>query len=96
MLKRPYMLLGSSLIWIHTVCYRDVSKRTNSEFFARILFSRIVLKNIYDIKNSCLWHDLPTSVNDRVISSFHEGFIFTAKFHQNIKKKRENFQIYSM
>ena len=33
-------------------------------------------------------HDLPTSVNDRVISPFHEGFTFTklrlyAKFREN-------------
>ena len=28
-------------------------------------------------KKSGLGHDLPTSVNDRVISSFFEGFLFT-------------------
>ena len=45
----------------------------NSEIFARILFSRIALKHI---KKSQLEHDLPTSVNGRVILSLREGFIF--------------------
>ena len=37
----------------------------NSEIFVRILFSRKALKDIF-----------ATSVNDRVISPFHKGFIF--------------------
>ena len=50
----------------------------NSEIFARILFSRIALKgHIWDIRNSRLGHDIPISVNDRVILPFHEGFNFT-------------------
>ena len=37
----------------------------NSEIFARILFSRIALKDIScDVKNSRQMHDLPISVND--------------------------------
>ena len=53
----------------------------NSEIFARILFSRIALKrHICDVNNSCLGQDLPISVNDRVISPFREGLIFTKLF----------------
>ena len=53
----------------------------------RILFSRISLKDIICyINNSGLGHDLPKSVNNRVISPFCKGFIFTklfAKFCEN-------------
>ena len=41
-----------------------------------ILFSRIALKIICDVKNLHLEDDLPTSVNDRVILTFRGGFIF--------------------
>ena len=38
----------------------------NSEIFARILFSRIALKDIFaKYKKSRLWHDLPASVKDK-------------------------------
>ena len=49
----------------------------NSEIFARILFSRITLKHDCGVKNWGLEHDLPTSVHDRVISTFRENLIFT-------------------
>ena len=42
-------------------------------------------------------HDLPISVNVRVISPFHEGFIFTklAKFRENkILAKISEFTVY--
>ena len=52
----------------------------NSEIFVRILCLRIALKDIHTcicrVKNSHLRHDLPL-VNDRLISPFHEYFIFT-------------------
>ena len=48
----------------------------NPEVFARILFSRIALRHIHDIQTLRLRHDLPISVNDRVISPFSEGLIF--------------------
>ena len=41
----------------------------NSEIFARILFSRIALKDIYVMFKL---HDKGISVNDRVILSFRE------------------------
>ena len=44
----------------------------NQEIFARILFSRIAVKDIF----ATLDHDLCVSVNYRVISLFHEDFIF--------------------
>ena len=50
----------------------------NSEMFARLLFSRIALKDIFEtVKKSRLVHHFPISVNDRAISSFREGLIFT-------------------
>ena len=51
----------------------------NSEIFARILFSRIALKDIFAAfkLRHYLRHDLPISVNDRVILLFREGLIFT-------------------
>ena len=66
----------------------------------RTLFSRIALKDIFatlKMQNARLGHDLPTSVNDRVISTFGEGFIFMAyvKFHEN-KTLAKNFRIYSI
>ena len=43
--------------------------------------------HICDIKKSRLWHDLPISVNDRVISPFRADFISRtfayAKFREN-------------
>ena len=40
----------------------------------QILFSRIALNDIFAM--SKLGHNLPISVNDRVITPFHKGFIF--------------------
>ena len=34
-------------------------------------------KDICDVKYSLPGHDLPISLKDRLISLFHEGFIFT-------------------
>ena len=66
----------------------------NPEIFARILFSRIALKDISVTLNirARLGKDLLASVNDRVISPFREEFIFT-KLRE--KKPCENFRIFS-
>ena len=65
MLYRVYIQYVDNEI-IYTTVY--------SEIFARILFSRIALKDIFaTLKNSRLSHDLPSSVNDRMISLFCEG-----------------------
>ena len=50
----------------------------NPEIFARILFSRIALKDLFaTLKNLGQGHDFPISVDDRTISLFYEDFIFT-------------------
>ena len=47
--------------------------------FPMILFSRNFAyeRHIWDAKKSRLGHDLPISVNDRVISPFRQDFILT-------------------
>ena len=54
-----------------------INDTVDSEIFARILFSPKALRLISDVKNSGLRHDLPISINDRVILPFCEGSIFT-------------------
>ena len=59
----------------------------NYDFFARILFPRIALKDIFaKLKNSQLAHGLPTSVNDRVIPPFRKGFIFMNRENKTFAK----------
>ena len=65
-----------SVQWVHSVLIR--ANTVNSETFAIILFSRISLKDIFaTFKNLRQGHDLPISVNSRVLLSFRESFIFT-------------------
>ena len=54
----------------------------NSDFFPRILFSRIALEdiNIFATLKICDGHDLPTSVNGKVNLQYFKGFIFV-KLH---------------
>ena len=51
------------------------------------IFANGVERHICDVKNSRQRHDLPISVNDRVISPFHEGLFSRnfayAKFREN-------------
>ena len=57
---------------------RSLLYTVNLEIFARILFSRIALKDIFvTLKDLRLEHDLHISVNDIVNSAFHKDFIFT-------------------
>ena len=50
----------------------------NLEIFAGILFHQIALKrHICDVKKLRTEHDLPMSVNNRMISPICEGLIFT-------------------
>ena len=49
----------------------------NLEIFTRILFLRIALKDICDVRSSRFVHDICIPVNDRVILPFQEGFNFT-------------------
>ena len=46
-------------------------------FRENFIFANSVKSHICDVKNSRLWHDLPISVKDRMISPFREGYIFT-------------------
>ena len=44
-------------------------------FRENFIFVNSIKRHICDIKNSRLGHDLPISVNDRMISPFWEGYI---------------------
>ena len=46
-------------------------------FRENFIFAKSVKRHICDFHNPQLGHDLPISVNDRVISTFREDFIFT-------------------
>ena len=46
-------------------------------FRENIIFANSVKRHIRDVENSLQEHDLPISVNDRVISPFREDSIFT-------------------
>ena len=59
----------------------------NSEILARILFSRKAQRTFVKLKKSRIGHDLPTSVNDSVISPFREGFIFTKLRSSEVSRK---------
>ena len=60
-------------------------------FGENFIFANSVISHICDVKNSRLGHDLPFSVNDRMISPFREGYIFTNK-----QNPREIFRTYSI
>ena len=45
-------------------------------FRENFVFANNVKRHICEVKNSRLGHNLTISVNDRVISPLHEGFIF--------------------
>ena len=46
-------------------------------FHENFILANSIKRHICDVKNSQLGHDLPSSVNDRMISLFSQGFIFT-------------------
>ena len=46
-------------------------------FRENFIFANSFKRHISDVKNSRIRQDLPISINDRVISPFREGFIFT-------------------
>ena len=79
----------SASVPLHCMVRGAKYNTVDSEIFARILFFDNCIKRlISDVKNSLLRQDLPTSINDRVILPFREGFIFTklrsyAKFREN-------------
>ena len=46
-------------------------------FRENVIYANSVKRYICDVKKSGLGQDLPISVNDRVISPFRKGLIFT-------------------
>ena len=52
-------------------------------FCENFIFAHNFKRHVCNDKNLQLKHDLPTSVNGRVISPFCEGFIFRVKFCEN-------------
>ena len=46
-------------------------------FHKNFIFTNSIKRHTSDVKNSRLRQGLPTSINDRVILPFREGFIFT-------------------
>ena len=66
---------------------KTVNTVNSKKFREFIIFANNVTRHICDVNNLPLGHDLPLSVNDRVISPFHE-ILFSrnlayAKFHKN-------------
>ena len=54
----------------------------NSKIFVRIYFFNSVKRHICNLENSQFGHDLPTSINNRVIClPFREGFHFHKTSH---------------
>ena len=67
----------------------------NPEFFARILFSRIALKDKFAIENFAIMYDLPLSIIDRVISSFREVLSSDMRSFAKIKPSQiSEFTVY--
>ena len=58
-------------------CHAEYCKFGN--FCETFIFAISAKRHICEIKILPLGHDLPISVNDRVISPFLEGFTFTCK-----------------
>ena len=65
-------------------------------FGENFIFANSVKIHICDVKNSRLRHDLPTSVNDRVILPFFVRVIFPRNFAYKFgeNKTHKKFQIY--
>ena len=70
------------------LCIRTIARYCKSKnFLENFIFVNSAKRYIWDIKNLRLGHDLPRSVNDRVISAFRKDFVFMnfayTKFHEN-------------
>ena len=50
-------------------------------FRENIIFAKSIERHICEVKKSLLWHDLPISVNDRVIFTISGGFYFHETSH---------------
>ena len=60
-----------TVLFLGPICCKSGNFREN------FIFAICVKRHICDAKKSRLGHDLPISVNGRVISPFREDFIFT-------------------
>ena len=67
------MLLRFFKVNVLTIYYYCIFGNFRENF----IFANSVKRHICDVKNSQLGLDLSSSVNDRVISPFREGFNFT-------------------
>ena len=67
----------------------------SGNFRENFIFANSVKRHICDVRNSRLGHDLPISVNVRLISPFREDSIFTKLRISRKKNASENFRIYS-
>ena len=67
-----------------TYCHNCKSRNFRENF----ILANSVKRHICDVKNSLLRHDLPPSINDRVISPFRDSFIFT-KLRAKLKSSRK-------
>ena len=68
-------------VMMSIICMAPVNDRPYyckfGNFRENFIFANRVTRHICDVQTSRLRHDLPISVNDRVILLFREGLIFT-------------------
>ena len=82
-----YSILGKGL-GTHNICLGNSYLKALlwyckfRKFSREFYFRECIKRHIYDIKNSQLRLDLPTTTNNRVILLIREGFIFT-KFRED-------------
>ena len=68
-----YKIMGNSTLIVSTC----MGYCKSGNFRENFIFANSVKRHICDVYNSGLRHDLPISVNDRMIPSFREDFIVT-------------------
>ena len=74
------MKLPSSVLILLSRESQEDQKRSESDvgnFRDNFIFANNEKRHIWDVIKSRLWHDLPISVNDKMISPFREDYIFT-------------------
>ena len=71
----------NAYIYQMTSCLRAIYCRFRN-FRENFIFANSIKRHISEVKNSRIRKDLPISINDRVILTFREGFIFK-KFREN-------------
>ena len=79
---KPVQLANAQVSWlVHFTRFVHTEKRhvyywKSGNFRENFIFANSVKRHICDVKSSRVWHDIPISVNGRVIYLLHEGFIF--------------------